>query len=250
MQNSKLLSVIIVNYRSEHYLERCIASVYNYLEKDIFEIIVVNNDICEDLKRTSSNFAEIKIINQQRNIGFGAADNKGAREAHGKYLLFLNPDTEILSAEAVKILDKFAENKKIAAIGPRLLTDKGKTQEWCAGKEFTLWELIKNNIGLVESKKIWESQKEIFADWVSGAALFIRKEIFESIGGFDENFFMYFEDEDLCKRIRRAGYNVVYFPQVSILHHGGKSRKSPLKQKKQYFASLFYFFWKRMRHHV
>lgn len=237
MPNSKpKLSIIVVNYRSEQYLENCVASVFKRLKNINFEIIVVNNNNL-DIQCPSG----ARIINVGKNIGFGAGCNLGVKNAQGRYLLFLNPDTEILSGNLANILNKFKEDQTIGAIGPRLTMENGETQWWCAGKEFSLWRLIKNNLGIIESKKIWESKTGVFADWVSGAALVITKKIFDNIGGFDENFFMYFEDEDLCKRIRKRGYKVLYYPETSVLHKGGKSRRSFLRQKLQFFKSLFFY---------
>lgn len=239
------LSIIIVNFKSEQFLKRCLASIYNVWGREI-EIIVVNNDITELLADIERAFPAVKIIKQQKNIGFGAANNAGAKIAQGKYLLLLNPDTDILADDLDKIFKKFGENKEVAVIGPRLMTDSGKTQEWCAGKEFTFWRLIKNNFGIIESQKIWESRNEILADWVSGAAFFVKKEIFDKVGGFDEIFFMYFEDEELCRRIRKAGYKVLYYPEVSINHIGGQCRENFLFQKIHFFKSMAHYIKKHL----
>lgn len=248
MQNSKTsLSVIIVNYRSEQYLEKCLASLFKYLTGLDFEVIVVNNDEKDALGKIEKKFPEIKLINHQKNIGFGAGCNLGSKIAQGEILWFLNPDTEIVSPEIKNIFDKLKESEKLAVIGPRLLTKEGKTQEWCAGKESTLWRNIKNNLGIIESKKIWESDKPMLVDWVSGATMAIKKEKFDLVGGFDEKFFMYFEDEDLCKRIKERDFQVMYYPKVSVVHLGGKSRENLLKQKKQFLRSFFCYLAKRKK---
>lgn len=238
--NSIQLSIIIVNFRSEKFLKKCLASIYNIWGEEL-EVIVVNNDTKESLADISLDFPAVKIVKQEKNFGFGAANNTGAKIAQGEYLLLLNPDTEILSNNLEKIFKKFQENKEVVVIGPRLITGEGETQKWCAGKEFTFWRLIKNNLGIIESKKIWESQKEILADWVSGAALFIKKEIFNKVGGFDEHFFTYFEDDDLCRRIRKVGYKIVYYPEISIKHIGGQCWESVSKQKMHFFNSMAYY---------
>lgn len=258
MQNSKTpclpagrdLSIIIVNYRSEQYLKSCVASLFKYLKNICFEVIVVNNDEQEYLKDVSVQFPQIKIINHQKNIGFGAGCNLGAKSAQGEVLLFLNPDTEIKDGNIIKVVDKFKENSNVAVIGPKLLTEEGEIQWWCAGKEVTLKQIVKNNFGVVESKKIWETEKEIFTDWVSGTAIALRKKIFMEVGGFDEKFFMYLEDEDLCRRIRSSGHKVLFCPEVAVLHRGGKSRHSLVRQKIQYYKSLGYYFKKRFLEHV
>lgn len=239
------VSIIIVNYRSEQYLDKCLASVYRASDPRQREIIVVNNDREADLCWLVKKYSEAKFFNCEKNSGFGAGCNFGAKKAGGDILFFLNPDTQFLNDYVNFVINKFAESEKnVGIIGPRLVTDERKTQEWCAGKESTFWRLIKNNFGIVDSKKVWESEKEIFADWVSGAALAIKKEIFEKINGFNEDFFMYFEDEDLCMRARNLGYAVVYCPKTFILHSGGKSRESLLKQKIQHARSTVYYLMK------
>ncbi|MFA4817781.1 MAG: glycosyltransferase family 2 protein [Parcubacteria group bacterium] len=233
------LSIIIVNYQSEKYLAKCIFSIKEKILAVEYEIIVVNNDDL-DIQCPS----EARLINTGKNIGFGAACNLGARMAQGEILCFLNPDTEIVSENILNLLSEFEKDKKLAIVGPRLVRENGKTQWWCAGEEFTLWRLIKNNIGLIDSKKIWESQKDVAADWVSGAALFVKKEIFEKVEGFDEDFFMYFEDIDLCRRARQLGYKVLYFPKFTIKHFGGKSFLDKKTQKAYYYKSQRRYFRK------
>jgi N-acetylglucosaminyl-diphospho-decaprenol L-rhamnosyltransferase len=235
-----MLSVIIVNYKSEKYLAACLSSIKEKLLNVDYEIIVVNNDDtniqCPDA---------VKIINSGKNIGFGAACNLGAEEARGETLLFLNPDTEIVSNNIAELIKKF-ENKKLAAIGPRLITEDKKTQAWCVGRDISFWQLLKNNLGVVDSKKIWESERETQTDWISGAALFLRKKDFERADGFDEKYFMYAEDMDLCRKIRMLGQDVVYAPQFVVLHKGGKSRDNFLKQKIQFFKSSLRYLTKWM----
>lgn len=241
MPNLKKFSIIIVNYQSEPYLQKCLTSLGRFNLEIEREIIVVNNDEKEKLEKIKEKFPSVIWINSNQNKGFGAACNLGVQNSQGDLLFFLNPDTEILNNNLAMLLDRFVENEKIGVLGPKLVTIEGKTQSWCAGKDFSFWELIKNNFGVIASRKIWESENEIQADWVSGAALLIRRELFNKIEGFDENFFMYGEDVDLCRRIREEKYEVRFCPQVSILHLGGKSQKSFLEQKRQYFKSVYYY---------
>jgi N-acetylglucosaminyl-diphospho-decaprenol L-rhamnosyltransferase len=238
------ISFIIVNYQSEKYLQKCIFSIKEKVLGVDYEIIVVNND-SRGLENNLS--SGVRLINNGKNLGFGAACNVGARVAQGEMLCFLNPDTEITSNNTFQIIEKFQQDKNLGAVGPRLIIENGKTQWWCAGRDVSFWQLLKNNLGIIESKKIWESEKELLADWVSGAALFARKDIFEKIEGFDERFFMYAEDMDLCRRIRGSGYKVLYCPEFLILHKGGKSRDNIFKQKLQFFRSSFYYLLKWSR---
>ncbi len=234
------LSFIIVNYQSEKYLAKGVSSIREKVLGVEYEIIVVNNDNL-DIQCLS----EIKIMNSGKNIGFGAACNLGARSARGEILCFLNPDTEIISSDIKKLLDEFNEDDKLAIIGPKLLSDKNEVQWWCAGKKATLLSIILNNFGCKRDKKIWESSEKIECAWVSGAAMFIRKNIFNQLGGFDEKFFMYFEDIDLCRRARQLGCKILYFPDFVIKHFGGKSFLDKKTQKKYYHISQYLYFKKR-----
>ncbi len=240
-----MVSIIIVNYRSKAYLDKCLFSISKYSFDEDFEIIIVNNDQKEDLTDLVDKYSRVKLYKNKKNIGFGSACNLGAQKAQGENFLFLNPDTQFMDNYIKEILIKIKQYKKVIIIGPRLVTDAGKTQEWSTGKETTFTQIIKNNLWITESRYFWESKKDIFVDWVSGAAMFIKKDIFDKIGGFDENFFMYGEDMDLCAQARELGYDILYSPELTILHSGGKSRKSLIKQKIQFFKSSFYYLIKR-----
>ncbi len=248
MQNSKKLSVIIVNFRSEHYLHKCLASVYNALAFIDPEIIIVNNDPEAGLEEIAKIFPQAKIISHQKNSGFGAASNLGAQNAQGEYLFFLNPDTEIsgdLSGNPQNFFKELSD-ERTGIVAPRLLDGNGKTQEWSVGAEVGLWDIIRNNLGFPKSKKIWESSEKIDVDWASGAALLIKKDLFGRAGGFDEKFFMYFEDMDLCRRVRQKNKRIVYFPDFKVKHFCGGSATGKKEQKESFYRSQDYFFEKHL----
>lgn len=238
MEKEPTLSFIIVTYKSANHLERCLQSILNRIINISKEIIIVSND------DVFFNFSEAKIIKTEKNIGFGGACNLGVKSASGEYLCFLNPDTEIISEDFIKIISEFKNNKKTGIIGPKLINENGEIQEWSAGKEVNLLDIIGNNLKYKRSKEIWESMKKTECAWVSGACLFIKKELFEKLNGFDENFFLYFEDIDLCKRARNLDHKVIYFPELIIKHFSGKSFDSKKEQKKYYYSSQDYYFQK------
>lgn len=239
------ISIIIVNYRSSDCLLVCLESLQESLEKHIYcEVIVVNNDEAENPKETCGRFFSVRLINNRSNIGFGSAVNRGAKHARGNFLVILNPDTRVQKGFFSKLLEEFVQNEKMAILGPRLYTSSGHIQEWSTGREVTFWDLLRNNAGIPRSKKVWESSTKREAHWVSGAALAIRKKVFEKLGGFDENFFMYFEDIDLCKRARALGKKVYYCPNISVFHAEGGSRMQKKDRKRIYYASQEYYFEK------
>ncbi len=246
-ENNKKLSVIIVNYKSEHYLSRCLDSFYRAAEGRVSaEVIIVNNYPLETLEGIKKTFPEIRIIVNAQNGGFGHGNNIGARVATGELLLLLNPDTEILSDSLTKVIAEFKLNPETGVVGSGLITEKQQAQPWSAGSEVSLWDLIKNNLGILSSRLIWEKEKKTEAAWVSGTALFVPRKLFLELGGFDENIFMYFEDVDLCARIRMAGKRIVYFPEFRVLHKCGGSygEKNKHNQNRHYYDSLLYYFQK------
>lgn len=241
---NKKISIIIVNYKSEQFLSKCIASVYATMPQDLeFEIIVINNDT-KGISHITESFDAVKIIDHRSNIGFGAAVNMGAKMADGKYLLFLNPDSEIRSTNIEDALTFFEKNKKVAIVGSKIVSEKGVVQEWIGGQETGLYDLVRNNLNFPRSSYIWKSTVPISVDWVSGTALFAKKDFFQAVGGFDERFFMYFEDMDLCKRLRDQGKEIFYYPDFCVKHFSGQSYTDKARQKKDYYRSQEYYFKK------
>lgn len=238
-------SIVIVNYKSKEYLQKCIRSIENKLFKNKdalfpFEIIVVNNDP-KPLKIRPNNPLDVRVINNPKNIGYGGANNIGAKNAFGEYLFFLNPDTVLLDSSIAKMIRQLDKHKEVGIIGPRIIDYYRKApQPWTCGTKTDLANIIfKNTIN-----KPWNKKRAVNVDWVSGTALLIRKDLFEQVGGFDENFFMYFEDQDLCLRVKKSGKAIIFCPHSVILHYDGKSWNNELHKKKAFFESQTYFFQK------
>jgi len=244
----KKLSILIVAYNDNNYLEKCISSIYeNFSNFLTWEIIIINNNEISDINNIfnlTTDSSKIKLINHKKNIGFGAGINLGATEALGEYLLILNSDTKILGKNIKHIFDEFSKDKNIGVIGAGIINKQGLSQAWSAGKKLTLHDLIRNNLGLSRSKSIWKNSKKIECDWVAGTAMFIQKDLFDKLGGFDKRFFMYFEDMDLCLRVRKLGKKVMFFPEFQIFHGSGESYKDKRLQKKHYYNSLEQYFQK------
>lgn len=219
-----MVSFIIVNYKSIQYSEKCIDSIYNTIKSVPFEIIIVNNSPEENLQALQSKGKNILII-QNTNTGFSSGCNLGAKYARGDYFLFLNPDIILLNDFFPELFGYF-KNKDFGAIGLKLFNLENEFQI-SFGKFPTI-------LGEIRNKKIKKAfrkgKKDIInkieelykfpkiVDWVSGAALLIKKSIFEKVGGFDERFFLYYEDSDLCKRINKTGIDNYFFPYSKIIH--------------------------------
>jgi GT2 family glycosyltransferase len=238
------LTIQIVNFRSRHYLKGCLFSIMENLPAAVeTEILVVNND--EDpLSGISEYFAmgaPLQILELNKNVGFGRAQNLGFQKTTGDFVLFLNPDTKILPGALRQMLDVFLKGESVGVAGPLLVDAENKIQPDCFGFHRTPLSIVGEKI--FSRKKIFPERKnEIFeTDWISGGAMIVRRDFFEQVKGFDENFFMYFEDVDLCCRAKKAGRKVVVNPSARIFHESGKSFASEQEKKKHYYASQDYY---------
>lgn len=238
------LSIIIINYQSKDYLKKCLASIKKHFgerNNPNFEVILVNSDKkpLDDFKKQY--LFPIKTIDLKKNIGFGAANNLASQQALGTFLLFINPDTILTDSSLLKLvllLEKFPE---IGIAGPKIIeADKKLPQPWTCGKKTSLLNIIFRN----SINKPWNENKPTEVDWVSGTALIISKKLFKKINGFDEGFFMYFEDQDLCLRAKKDKKKIIFYPSAKIYHFNGKSWKNKKAKKKQFYKSQDYFFKK------
>jgi GT2 family glycosyltransferase len=231
------VSIIIVNYNCAEHTCNCIASIYKYCLGTSFEIIVVDNASAGDFVNViTERFPDVKLIVNGKNLGFGVANNIGVRVALGKYLFFLNPDTILLS-NAVSEFYSFLENSgaEVGCCGCNLVTLDGKPNTSFGNFPSVLQQF--SDIGFRSLYKRYYNEKltmakrcdfneVIIVDYLVGAAVFIKKQIFEAIGGFDEGFFMYYEETDLFFRLNKAGYKSYILPKIKIIHLEGITTES------------------------
>ncbi len=236
------ISFITVNYKSEKYLEACIASIFKNVIGIEFEIIIVNNDE-KKIRNSYGDRGTIKILEINKNIGFAKANNIGAKMSKGKYLCFINPDANIISSNIQDIIGEFERDLTIGIIGPKILK-KNEVQKWSVGKDLNIFEIFRSKLGFAKSREVWNSSKKIKVDWVSGVNMFVMRDDFFKVDGFDENFFLYYEDMDLCKRVRFLDKKIMYFPFFKVDHQEGSSSDKKYDQKLQYFKSQDYYYKK------
>jgi len=219
-------------------LENALKSLFSFEKKrDLFEVIVVNNDAREKkaLQNLQKKFLFLLKTNSTNN-GFGSANNRGVKEAKGDIIGFINPDT-LWKKECLSDIEKiFSQRKDNGVLGMMLINEEGQEEIWGCGYAPTLLRLFWNNIFPSIQKK-WEKRDMSFPDWVSGCGLFIRKDLFLSLNGFDEQFFLYFEDVDLCQRVREKGFLVARMQEIPLIHLGGQSAPSKKSQKNQFYLS-------------
>lgn len=235
-------SIIIVNYNTKELIKNCLDSIFSDCPMSHFEIIVIDNNSQDNsVEMLKKDFGDkIKLIVNNKNIGFGSANNQAAKIAQGEYLFFLNSDT-IVKSDILSPIKQFLDNNKEAAVvSPKLLLEDGSEQERAYGKFPTLFNVVAEKFKNQKIKEI----KPFEVDWVSGAALIIRKDIFYKINGFDEKFFMYFEDIDLCKRVKELNYKIIILPSVLVNHLVARSECKVDIRKKIYYKSQEIFFSK------
>jgi GT2 family glycosyltransferase len=238
------LSIQIVNFRSRHYLRRCLFSIGENLPAILrTEVIIVNNDekpLDRDIADIGGGFS-VQIVEIGKNVGFGRAQNAGFQQSRGEYILFLNPDTKILPGALQALLNIFEKNEQIGIAGALLVDSTGKIQSDCFGSRHTPLSTVKRKISK-RSKRQEIARGEIFeTDWVSGGAMLVRRDVFEETGGFDEKYFVYFEDADLCLRVKKKGLKIAVIPSALVFHESGKSFASVREKKKHYYASQDYY---------
>jgi hypothetical protein len=246
-----MVSVIIIQYNNSHLTINAIESLLKYHNN--IEIILVDNNSTEPgAIRFIKEFPDLKVIHCDKNLGFGAANNLAVQKSSGDILLFLNNDIIVISEFIKKIEDEFHRDFSIGIIGPKLLNQDESVQLSCGKLPSIYTELLdkilyaavdkKKSLALnySERKSIKKEEKE----WVTGAALFITRKIFLELNGFDESFFMYFEDKDLCARVLKEGKKVLFFPESFLIHlRGGSFNKENQKfliQKYRQSQILYY----------
>lgn len=244
-QANPSFSLIFVNYQSARHLTRSLESLFLWENVSNIELIIVNNDETETLLlRSLQKIFPFLLIENKKNGGFGQGANIGANAASSDILGFLNPDTLWHKNSLEMITAVFHENSHIGTVGMRLIGTDGETETWSFGKFPGLWRLLLNNLFLSQEDFAFETPSQLEVDWVSGGALFTRKNVFQSLRGFDENFFLYFEDADLCLRTKQAGHDIYLLPQTTLIHHGGKSSPSKEIQKNHFYTSQETYFKK------
>lgn len=256
------ISIVIVNYKSKDLALNCIKSIKGADWPGLdYEIIVVDNYSMDLSSRDLEPLGQIRFIMNGRNMGFSAANNQGIRQAQGKYVVIMNPDTLASKDVFIKLFDFMENNPKVGVVGPKQFNLDKTVQDTCFRWPGLLTPLYRRTplgrIGLAErdlDRFLYkdynkDSQREV--DWLLGSFLFCRAEALRQVGVFDERFFIYFEDTDLCRRFWRSGYKVVYNPDAAITHnHIRQSARLPWykffksKASWHHLASWGKYLWK------
>ncbi|MPS73128.1 MAG: glycosyltransferase family 2 protein [Chryseobacterium sp.] len=245
------LSVIIVHYQVGGLLKNCILSIQKYFHGFEYEIIVVDNASPDTKwKELITEFPDVNFIESKENLGFSKANNIGVKAAKGEYVYILNPDTEIEGDYFKEILDFADSQKNIGAIGLRMHNARG---EFLPESKRSVPALINSFEKLFtklrdDSKTYYRNDVDEFGiaevAVMTGANLLMKKSVYEEVGGFDERYFMYGEDIDLCYTILRKGYRNFYYGKYSILHYKGESTVKNRLYLKRFFGAMDIFIGK------
>ncbi len=260
------LSIIIVSWNVRDLLRACLRSVIRGQASGVrghgsdagdlttdhrpltIELIVVDNASADgSAEMVAAEFPQARLVANATNWGFTAANNQGLALAHGRYVLFLNPDTEVVGDALATMVAYMDAHPEAGALGPQLRYGDGSLQP--SRRRFpTLATALFESTPLAwhwpPARNPWARRYHMAdtpddqtqpVDWVVGAALLVRREVLDQVGGFDEGYFMYSEELDLCRRIKAAGWEVHYFPCARIIHHEGKSSEQVIAARHIHF---------------
>jgi GT2 family glycosyltransferase len=228
------LSIIIVNWNSLGYLRKCLTSIYEHVRDLSFEIIVVDNASPEPgIEALNGDFPDVLVIKSDVNLGFAGANNLGFTRSSGEYVLFLNPDTEVINNAFKTMLDESLPLPDPGVIGCKLLNTDLSVQTSC----IQTFPTIPNQVFDYEYLRLrwpgfsfWsigalfsENKHPVSVEVISGACMLLRRDVFERAGRFTEDYFMYAEDLDLCYKVKALGFRNYYVGKAQVIHHGGRS---------------------------
>jgi len=233
------LSIIIVNWNSKEYLRKCIGSILATTRGIVYEILVIDSasfDGCDEMLQ--KHYPQVRFIQSESNLGFARSNNVAFLDSKGHSLLFLNPDTEVVASAVKTMYDCLWRLPQAGAVGCKLLNEDGSVQSSCIQSFPTILnQFLDSEVlrALCPKLPLW-GMRALFGtgkepepvETLSGACIMLKRAIFEQVGRFSEEYFMYTEDIDLCYKIKRAGYKNLYEPRATVVHFGGgSSQKRP-----------------------
>jgi GT2 family glycosyltransferase len=247
------LTIVILNYNVRYFLELCLKSVQASISTIDAEIIVVDNNSPDDsCQMVNQLFPEVTLIENEKNLGFSKANNQGVSIAKGEYICILNPDTVVAKNTFTSLLNFAEEQKYLGIVGCKLIDGKGQ-----------FLPESKRNIPVVKVavQKTFGNSKKYYANHLSenetgkvdvlvGAFMFLKREVYNKVDGFDEDYFMYGEDIDLSYRVLSAGYSNYYFGNTTIIHYKGESALKDKDYAKRFYNAMQIFYKKHFKRNV
>jgi hypothetical protein len=228
------LSIIIVNWNGGELLQRCIESVVRYPPGISWEIILIDNNSADDSLDwvRASNIPNLRLIESAENLGFGKANNLGFNLSSAPLLFLLNNDAEVRPGAIDRLLATINSSAAIGACGPRIVNPDGSLQISVWRNPATPWAMVVAALrlhrllprrigGELLLGQYWDHARRREVNALLGAAILVKREVIDAVGGFDERFHMYAEDLEWCLRIVRGGWKIIFEPEAEVLHHGG-----------------------------
>jgi len=231
-----LVTFVTVNYKTPHHIRQLLKGVEEANFRFSFEYILVDNASADgSIEMVRERFPWVRVVENPKNSGYGAGNNLALADARGEYVMLFNPDVMVFPCEVEAWLEWMHARPDVGISGPRILNPDGSDQESCYRFPNLLTPVLRRTfVGRMPgarkaldryTMKAMNRSLEQDVDWVLGAAMLIRKSVLESVGHFDERFFMYFEEADICRRAWSAGHRVTYAPVARFMHyHGRESR--------------------------
>jgi N-acetylglucosaminyl-diphospho-decaprenol L-rhamnosyltransferase len=248
------VSVVVVSYQSEADLAMCLGSLERAAGPHPLEVVVVDNASSDSSVEIARGYG-VKVIENASNEGLPKAVNTGVAATAGPWLLFANPDTWLSPGSLARLLATAARDQRIGCVGPHLAYPDGS--DYPTGRRFPSLLMGAAHAAL---GAVWpgnpatrsyhmagvDRSQPLEVDWVSGACMLVRRSAFEAVGGFDPGYFMYFEDIDLCLRLARRGWRVVFDPSAEVKHVvGGSTRSAPYRKVVNHHRSALRFYRRR-----
>ncbi len=256
MPSKVVLTILIVNYKTTELTLSCIRSIYDFSPACLYEIVLVDNGSNDDISaQIGEQFPEVRFIETGGNVGFSRANNLGIHNSRGEFVVLLNSDTALIEPIWDAMIDFMRQQTELGVIGCREVDGDGNFQLSCGHFPNFQNEIIRKIMHYrlsINDHKVRDYLDGKFSnlsvvDWVSGSCMMIRRKALEDVGLLDEQFFMYFEDIDFCRRVRDKGWGVRYFPGATICHYGGRSARHNLlhvlveyRKSQAYFTRKYY----------
>ena len=250
------LSIVIICWNDWKVLQDCLESIYKNTRSVRFEVIISDNGSTDgSIDQVRQNFPQVRVIENQRNLGFAKGNNVGIRAATGQYILILNPDTVIHENALDRWLSFANTHPEAGAFGLRVLNLDGSYQisarplpslrgEWIAALGLRPLAYLSDRF-TSDTYIGWRGDSEREVGWQSGCCVMFRGDVLKSAGGFDEQFFYQCEEVDLCLRVRQAGYRILFTPTATITHLGGQSvKKFPIRFELEKLRNRYRYFYK------
>jgi len=245
------LSIIIVNWNTKDLLLQCLESVYQTIKRVEMEVFVVDNGSMDgSIAAAKGRFPEVKFIQNEINLGFARANNQALSLAKGRYLLLLNPDTQVKKGAIERLISFMDAHPEAGGAGAQLLNSDGSRQNSIANFPSLATELLNKSLLRWFFPSVFPGKERnypepIEVDSVIGACMVVKRDAIEPVGLLDEGYFLFLEETDWCYRMRRTGWKIYHVPQAEIYHFQGKGVEMEKKKARvEYYRSLYRFFKK------